>query len=176
MKRMVMANDASVGSLLESMRLDRSKPSRVRYYGSVFGILSASYCNPGSAYYRHPDVAGAIEGIMKEIRALQNQDGTINSGNIESPPDTAFLIESIGAATFILRRNNSQAIQNVLREAESFLLKAGEALVTGRIIGDHGFAETGSAPGHVHYQLLPPLPVHVRFHRKQLFCCCGEVH
>lgn len=130
-KRMVVANDERVGSLLERMRLVRSKYGRIRSSGSVFGILTASYCHPRSVYYLHPDVAGALEGMMQEFREMQNQDGTINSGNIASPPDTAFLIEPIGAATFLLHQNNSQAIQNVLKEADSFLLKAGEALVTG---------------------------------------------
>lgn len=130
-KRMVVANDARVGSLLERMGLGRSKYGRIRSYGSIFGILTASYCHPGSVYYLHPDVADALEGMMQKIREMQNQDGTINSGNIASPPDTAFVIESIGAATFLLHQNNSQAIQNVLKEADSFLLKVGEALVTG---------------------------------------------
>ena len=133
MKRMVTANDARAGTLLEGVSPDRSDYMRMRNYGHYFGILAASYCHPASMYYQRPDVADALEGIIKKVVERQNPDGTINAGNIESPPDTAFMIEPVAAAAIILQRNNSEAIQDLLDETGSFLRKAGEALISGGV-------------------------------------------
>jgi hypothetical protein len=63
----------------------------------------------------------------------QHSDGTIDSGNLESPPDTGFVVEATCPVLAVLRRSNSPLVQKTKDNLSKFLLAAGEALVTGGV-------------------------------------------
>lgn len=63
----------------------------------------------------------------------QHPDGTIDSGNLESPPDTAFVVEPLGVALTNLNRHDSAALARTKDGLRKFLLAAGEALTVGGV-------------------------------------------
>ena len=131
MKRLVAANDKQVEALVQSITPD--KFVYTRRIGSDFSVLSAGYCSPESVYYQDPQLISKLEILVQGLLKAQNPDGTMNSGNLESPPDTAFLIEVITPGALILLKKNAAELGTVNAEIKKFIVTAGESLVTGGV-------------------------------------------
>jgi hypothetical protein len=129
--RLVAANDKQVASLLQSVNEDSITFSR--RVGSDFAVLSAAYCFPGSNYYHSPQIVPKLEIITKVLSDHQSPDGTVNIANLESPPDTAFLVELVSAGAYLLAKDNAKEAGTVNERIKTFLLNAGEALTTGGV-------------------------------------------
>jgi hypothetical protein len=131
LKRLVIANDKQADSLLQSVSLANFNFSR--RVGYDFATLSASYCYPGSKHYQSALVVPKLEILVQGLEKFQTEDGTVNIGNLESPPDTAFLLDPLTAAAYLLTKNNSKELSNVNSQVKKFILKAGDALATGGV-------------------------------------------
>ena len=131
MNRLLAANDQSAAQLMETVKPGNLRFSRMIAYD--IAVLTAAYCAKGSAYYHNTAVADKLDILVKFLASAQAEDGTVNVGNLESPPDTAFLIEILGPAATIMRKDNSSELINVQQQLKQILLKAGEGLVTGGI-------------------------------------------
>ncbi|MEO5562897.1 MAG: hypothetical protein ABIR18_05665 [Chitinophagaceae bacterium] len=131
LKRLVAANDKQVESLFKSIIADKFIFSRRASY--EFAALSSAFCSPGSSYYQSPLVKEKLDIIVKGLAIAQSPDGTINTTNLESPPDTGFVLELLTAGAAILLKNNSPELNNIKENVKSFIQKAGNALVTGGV-------------------------------------------
>ena len=134
MTRLLEANEVSVANYLK--RIDH--PPDRQYYRNLsggFAVLAASYCHPESSNFRSENLLQALHQTIDMLLELQYPDGTLDSGgNRKSPPDTAFLLESLCPAANILKSHHDfQELSGVKKELETFLLSAGEALRTGGI-------------------------------------------
>ena len=106
MKDLITANDAKVALLLTSLEPGNLKFSRRTGYD--IAILSASYCSEGSKYYHDPLIVSRLDWLIRFLSESQSEDGTVNIANLESPPDTAFLMEILCATAHILSKDNSK--------------------------------------------------------------------
>lgn len=131
MQRMINLNDKQVSSLLETVQEGKLSFSRKTAY--EFSVLSASYCQKGSSYFQNARVLAKMEILAQFLTTSQNEDGTVNIGNLESPPDTAFIVEILCTATSNLQKQSLSVLQPLLTQLKNLLLKAGEALRTGGI-------------------------------------------
>jgi hypothetical protein len=131
--RLVTGNDRAVEKTLQMM----SSPRQIQYYRYLSGPVanfSAAYCNPKSTYYRSKQILPVIEETISKLLALQYSDGTLDAGgNRKSPPDTAFLLESLCAAAFIMKNQEFEELANAQKKLDLFLVNAGEALRTGGV-------------------------------------------
>ena len=130
-KRAVAANDKEVDSLLQTVSVENFNFGRRAALD--FATLTASYCYAGSVHYRNPLIISRLEILIEELEKFQTEDGTINVGNLESPPDTAFLLEPLSASAFLLIKDNSPATGNAQEKLKAFILKAADALATGGV-------------------------------------------
>lgn len=130
-QRMITLNDQLVSGLLETVHMGKLSFGRKTAYD--FSVLSASYCQPGSAYYKDERLLRKMENLARFLSDSQNTDGTMNIGNLESPPDTAFVVEILCASTSNLQNASSGSIQALLDQLKNILRKAGEALRIGGI-------------------------------------------
>jgi hypothetical protein len=128
---LVKANDASVPPALE--RVQGTKPLGPRVLGGAVDILAGAYCAPESSYFQSPTLLPALEQAADKLLAAQHADGTIDSGNYHSPPDTGFVVQELCTALTVLRRANRRELSSVNSKLEKFLLAAGDALTTGGI-------------------------------------------
>lgn len=128
LQKLAAANDAQVATLLKTDFDQRPFSRRV---GSDAEVLAASYCFPGSRYYQDPQLAAALLKLSQQLLKAQSADGTVNVGNLESPPDTAFVVELVAAAAVPLLKEKAASISPVNANIRQFLVKAGEALATG---------------------------------------------
>ena len=128
LKSMSAANDTYVASLVKS-----NKPGSGRRLGHDFSCLAAAYTYAGSKYYYDASLIPLLDINLDVLIKDQAEDGTLNFGNLESPPDTAFLIELLTAGAILLAKNNPPAIAQVNNKAKKFILKAGDALTVGGV-------------------------------------------
>lgn len=131
MKRLIGLNDKLVTGLLETVQEGKLSFSRKTAY--EFSVLSGSYCQPGSSFYQDQRLLTKMEILARFLAASQVADGTVNIGNLESPPDTAFVVEIVCTATANLQQQQVQALKPLLEQLKQLLQKAGEALRTGGI-------------------------------------------
>jgi hypothetical protein len=130
-KKLVIANDKQVAVLLQSITAINIVFSRK--IGYDFATLSAAYATEDSQYYQSNLIISKLKILCKAISSQQAEDGTVNIANLESPPDTAFLVELLSAAAFILAKNNAVELQTINTAIKNILLKAGDGLTTGGV-------------------------------------------
>lgn len=101
--------------------------------GHEFAFLASAYVSPSSKYYHDAKLIVRLEKLTGTLFEHQSADGTLNLGNLESPPDTAFLMESLTAGAYILVKDNSPAMSRINSDIKRFIQKAGQALITGGV-------------------------------------------
>lgn len=128
LKKMISANDKFVTTILQSDRL-----SSGRRLGHDFASLAAAYTTADSKYFHDQSIIKGLEKTITGLLASQSTDGTLNFGNLESPPDTGFLLESLTAGAYLLKKDNSKELIDVNNDVRGFISKAGNALAIGGV-------------------------------------------
>ncbi|MCH5719094.1 hypothetical protein [Niabella hibiscisoli] len=131
MRKLIHANDVQAARLMKSVEEGKLQFSRLVAYN--IATLAAAYCEKESTLYHQAAVVEKLSILVKFLAAAQSEDGTVNVGNLESPPDTAFLIEIVGPAATIMQKDKSSDLKLVQQQLKQVILKAGEGLVTGGI-------------------------------------------
>ncbi len=131
MQRLIVANEKLVAGLLETV-----KPTTLifsRKIGYDIAAIIAGYCCFQSKYYHDNTVIKPLDVLIEFLEKAQTEDGTLSIGNLESPPDTAFLIEILGAAISILIKDNSPATNASSANLKKIIIKSANALSTGGV-------------------------------------------
>jgi hypothetical protein len=130
---LVKANDARVAGLISAAaNADPRRGSIRRIAGDLEGLIAA-FCAPESAHHKSQSLVAPMENASRVLLAAQYPDGTIDSGNLQSPPDTGFVVEVLATALAVVKRNDSPQLAQVRENLQKFLLAAGEALSTGGV-------------------------------------------
>ncbi|MEZ0538405.1 hypothetical protein [Fibrella arboris] len=130
-KRIVAANNKEVGRLLDTLKSDITAVRR--RLGFDMANLAAAYCEPTSGYYQQNELVPYLEKIVRALMKAQHADGTLDLGNLASPPDTAFILEPLCAGATILNTTTSGTLAGVKSLLKQFIVKAGEAMRTGGV-------------------------------------------
>ena len=83
--------------------------------------------------YKSEKLIPALERESRVFLDAQHPDGTLDAGNLASPPDTAFVVEAIAGALSIARRVRDPQLARTEETLSKFLLGVGAALLTGGI-------------------------------------------
>lgn len=127
-------NDRRVAELLDGYRrLLQDDTSGNRGRSGFLTALSAAYCAPSSRYHRSEHLVAPMEEVAATLRQNQYPDGTFDAGNLQSPPDTAFMIEQLGRAQHLLQRQEDHATTEVRSTLQAIIRSAGEALRVGGV-------------------------------------------
>ena len=129
---LVKSNDASLPSVIQQVK-DSHDRFAVRAVGEAVDALAGAYCAPESSYFKSPVVLTVMEAAAGKLLAAQHADGTIDSGNLNSPPDTGFVVQTVCTALAVLQCMNLPELSSVNNKLGKFVLAAGEALSTGGI-------------------------------------------
>ncbi|BCS35103.1 hypothetical protein TBR22_A43290 [Luteitalea sp. TBR-22] len=118
------------GSLLD----DYGLPSVGGTAQMLAGLVAAG-ASPASAFHQAPSLVTPLARAAEALLRAQHDDGTIDllATNFHSPPDTAFVLEPVTAAATILRRQAWAPLQPVREALDTFMRRAGDALVSGGI-------------------------------------------
>jgi hypothetical protein len=130
-RRLVNANDKKAASIMESMGAEITQLRRSLGYDMA--VLAASYSSPLSSYRKSAALIPYMEKIINFLLAAQYADGTLDLGNLGSPPDTAFIMDPLCGAAVILKGQKGKALNGVKDNLKTFLQKAGDALTVGGV-------------------------------------------
>ena len=131
MSKLVSINDKQVGIILETLRPENLKLSR--YVAYHISMLSAAFSSNTSQYFHDSRLVEKIEILVDFLAKAQTPDGTLNLGNLESPPDTAFVVEILCPGVTILQKGAHKDTVTVLAKLKAILIKAGDALAIGGV-------------------------------------------
>lgn len=129
--KIVLANQEEVSKLIRNFPPVITEVKRRS--GFDLANLVAAYCEPTSTYFQQPELVTYMTRIIQFLLSAQHPDGTLDFGNLASPPDTAFILEPICSATTVLNANKQTALTEVKTLLKTFILKAGEALRMGGV-------------------------------------------
>jgi hypothetical protein len=130
-KRLIAANTKEVEKLVQNLTQEIEEV--VRQLGYDYANLASAYSETTSKFYQKADLIPLMERIMRFLIKEQKPNGTLTIGNFDSPPDTAFILEPICAATTILQRDKNPQLDTIKSLAKTFILKVGDALTEGGI-------------------------------------------
>ena len=122
--RLLKSSDETVLSPAQGRGLGR---------GGNVAAMVAAYCSRESVHHRSERLIPLMENASRAFVNAQNPDGTLDAGNLASPPDTGFVVEGLAASLGVLRTVDDPRLQQTKDTLTKFLLAAGEALVTGGI-------------------------------------------
>lgn len=131
LQQLIDANDSQVAELIDFI-----KPGLVNFtrrIASDFSCLSASFVTKDSRYYHNTQVAGCLQYLVSILQKNQTADGTVNIANLESPPDTAFLVELLCPGIYLLSKDGGREALAICENIKPVMLKCGEALATGGV-------------------------------------------
>ncbi len=131
LRQLIEANDSQVDEMIQAIKPGMTNFSR--RIGSDFSCLSASYVSKGSRHYHSAAVADRLQILVSILKKNQTADGTVNIANLESPPDTAFLVELLCPGISLLTKDGSNDALAVCENIKPVMLKCGEALATGGV-------------------------------------------
>ena len=95
--------------------------------------LFTPYIWPDSRYHHSAALEGPMETLLSQVEAAQHDDGTFSGGNRHSPPDSAFLMEDMGAMTEAAEGIRHPVVRDISSRLATMMRKAGPALRTGGI-------------------------------------------
>src|SRR5882672_10621963 len=110
--RLVQANDQSIPAILRDLQSPPRTRSNIRGVGAHVEALAAAFCAPESSYFQEESLIAPLERATLILLEAQHPDGTIDSGNLNSPPDTGFVVETVCTALAVLRRIDDPRLVN----------------------------------------------------------------
>jgi len=123
-------------SLVSQDNFPNNDPLPVSFSGRRFAAyietLMGSFISPTSQYHQSPILLKTIHHLIDLLTNACNPDGTLNSGNFASPPDTAFVVPPMGSVLRALKHHAPEQT-NTITHIEHFLKRIGEPLITGGI-------------------------------------------
>jgi hypothetical protein len=132
--RLLKSSDVLVARMVQATPpAGQDRAMRGAGRGGNVAALVAAFCAPESASYKSGALIPLMERESQAFVDAQNPDGTLDAGNLASPPDTGFVIEALAAALTVARRMDDPRLAKTKDTLSRFLLAAGEALVTGGI-------------------------------------------
>jgi hypothetical protein len=131
MKRLIEGNDKFTEDFLTKGAEATRQGGRA--YGYNFAKISAAYANPKSKFYQDARLVKCLEEIAVNFDAALQPDGTMNAGNIESPPDTAFIMEPLCSGVHILNQNKNKALDKAKALIKTPVERVGQALTVGGV-------------------------------------------
>jgi hypothetical protein len=130
-QQLVDANDKQVDALIQTIQPGMTNFSR--RIASDFSCMAASYVTKDSRFFHKTAVIDRLQILISVLQKNQTTDGTVNISNLESPPDTAFLIELICPGISLLKKDGTKEALDICDQIKPIMLMAGEALATGGV-------------------------------------------
>lgn len=102
---------------------------------SLIETLTITHLYQHSSHHRSDRIRRALEAAADALLRFQHEDGSIDlrTTNFHSPPDTAFVVNSLAPVYELLQRHEVETLGVLTGKLEKFLLRAGEILKVGGV-------------------------------------------
>lgn len=115
LERLVAGNDALIAAARALPPDDRGAAFSDREAATRLLVYACGLVAPGSRYHHDAGHLAAMIAVADRLAEVQHPSGLFDSGNLESPPDSGFILEAL-AKTLQLLRQDAQPGAEPLRE------------------------------------------------------------
>jgi hypothetical protein len=148
LRELTTLNDGFLAPMIQNV--DRMNTGgNFRGVGGLIMALSAAYVNSQSKYYHDKSLPPLMEKLAVGLAAHQNPSGLYNSGNLDSPPDTGFLVKTLCKAQHLLLQDSSSATTDVRDLLAKIILKISKGLLVGGVHTPNHRWDICSALAHI---------------------------
>jgi hypothetical protein len=124
--------------------------SGARATGTRLMLLACGYSRPESRYHREARVAEVMRGLAQTLRSLQHPSGLFDAGNLESPPDSAFILETLCQSQSALAHAPDDTIADLQESLRTLIVNTAEGVRTGGVHTPNHRWHVCAALAHVH--------------------------
>ena len=126
------ANDAHVRGSLEGTGRGGGFGGG-RGTGAQFMVYATAYTNRDSQLYHDARLVPAMEEFTRTLQESQLSDGLWDGGNLDSPPDSAFVLKTLAKGQLSLVKDASPATTAVRERMKNVIMKCAEGVRTGGV-------------------------------------------
>jgi hypothetical protein len=101
--------------------------------GAQFMVFAAAYSNRDSQLFHDARLVPAMLQFTQSLQQSQLPDGLWDSGNLDSPPDSAFVLKTLAKGQLFLEKDGSEATTALRARMKDVILKCAEGVRTGGV-------------------------------------------
>lgn len=144
-------NDLQVPVTLSSFQRQIDTLASPRALAQSALRLVAAFVNPRSRHHHGAPLLGPTDALLNALELQQNPSGLYDLGNLNSPPDTAFVISDLGIGYELLRRDDQQVTSAIREKYAGIVKRATAPLVSGGVHTPNHRWEICKALAHIHH-------------------------
>ena len=144
-------NDLQVPVTLASYQRQIDSRSGPRALAQSALRLVAAFVNPRGKNYRSAPLLAPLAALVDALANQQNPSGLYDLGNLDSPPDTSFVVSDLGIGYDLLRTDDQQATAAIREKYAAIMKKATPALISGGVHTPNHRWELSKALAHIHH-------------------------
>lgn len=126
-------NATQIGQIMEQPPDRLAATAASRELGALLMVFACGYADPASRLHREARLVPAMAAFAGALRAKQHTSGLFDAGNLESPPDTAFILETLCKAQSRLEHDAHAATAAVRGTLRDLILAAAEGVRSGGV-------------------------------------------
>ena len=150
LRALMAINDTQVEAALERPLAARGSGMENRTNGARLSALAASYTSAVSRFHHDARLLPALHRLVEMMQENQLPDGLYDSGNLDSPPDSAFILETLCQAQRQLVDDASPTTIALREQLRTVILNTAEGVRTGGIHTPNHRWHVCAALAHVH--------------------------
>lgn len=144
-------NDLQVPAVLGSYERQIDARASPRTLAQNVLRLGAAFVNARGRHHRQTSLLEPMNVLLDAIAARQNPSGLFDIGNLDSPPDTSFVVSDLGLGYDLLRREDEAPVAALREQHAAIMTKATAALVSGGVHTPNHRWEICKALAHIHH-------------------------
>ena len=158
---LTQVNDRQVPNTLEVYQQQIDDLASPRALAQSALRLVSAYVNPRGANYHSAALLGPLNTLLDALADRQNPSGLYDIGNLDSPPDTSFVISDLGLGFDLLAHDDQSGTVEAREKYEAIMRKSTRSLVDGGVHTPNHRWEICKALAHIHH-LWPSRAVKAR--------------
>lgn len=147
-------NDLQVPATLTSYQQQIDTLASPRALAQSALRLVSAYANPRGQNFHSAALLDPLSTLLQALDERQNPSGLYDIGNLDSPPDTSFVISDLGLGYDLLRRDDRGATAAAREAYATIMRRSASALVEGGVHTPNHRWEICKALAHL-YHLWP---------------------
>jgi hypothetical protein len=113
--------------------------------------LVIAYVNPRGQNFHNPALLGPLDVLLDALADRQNPSGLYDIGNLDSPPDTSFVISDLGLGYDLLHQDAEPATIAAREKYAAIMQRSARSLAEGGVHTPNHRWEICKALAHLHH-------------------------
>ncbi|GAA1428176.1 hypothetical protein GCM10009616_07180 [Microlunatus lacustris] len=148
---MTRVNDLQVPATLAAYREQIGTLTSPRTLALGALRLVSGYANPRGQNFHRASLLEPLDALLAALAERQNPSGLYDIGNLDSPPDTSFVVSDLGLGYDLLRRDDQPATVRARTAYAAIMRRSAPALVEGGVHTPNHRWEICKALAHLHH-------------------------